>query len=110
MLRLNSALALVLALGFAACAPRPTETASAEHPAVADDHPGKAAYEQWCASCHDDNERSGAPTLAALHQLNRSTVKYALEYGYMSQEAKKVPKEELAQLIDWIPSADSTND
>lgn len=105
------ALASVFALGVGACAPRPGEVAGGEHAAVAgEEHPGKAAYDTWCSSCHDNGERSGAPTLAALHTLNRATVKYALELGYMSQEAKKVPKEELAHLIDWIPSSEGTSD
>jgi mono/diheme cytochrome c family protein len=53
MLRLNSALALLVALGLAACAPRTTETVTAEHPAIPDDqHPGKQVFGEWCASCH----------------------------------------------------------
>jgi polyvinyl alcohol dehydrogenase (cytochrome) len=105
-------LALLVALGLAACAPRTVETATAEHPTIPDDqHPGKQVFGEWCASCHENNnQQTGAPTLAALRTLNRSTVKYTLELGYMQQEAKNVPKEELAQLIDWLPSADSTND
>jgi polyvinyl alcohol dehydrogenase (cytochrome) len=105
------ALAGVFALGLGACAPREGAIAGAEHAAVDDSkHPGKAVYEQWCASCHDNNEQSGAPTLAALRTLNRSTVKYALELGYMREQAKMVPKEELAQVIDWLPSANATSD
>lgn len=105
------ALASVLALGAAACAPRPGEAAGAEHAAVDDSgHPGKAAYDQWCASCHESTEQSGAPTLAAIRTLNRSTVKYTLELGYMREQSKNVPKDELAQLIEWLPSADGTND
>ena len=42
--------------------------------------------------------------------LNRATVKYALELGYMKIQAKDVPKDDLAQLIDWLPSAEGTND
>jgi polyvinyl alcohol dehydrogenase (cytochrome) len=104
------ALAAAFALGASACAPRPGEAAGSEHAALGADHPGKAVYEQWCASCHDNGAQSGAPSLAAIRTLNRSTVQYALEYGYMSQQAKNVPKEELAQLIDWIPSASGEND
>ena len=105
------ALAALLALGLPGCAPRTSEAATSGHAAVSDaDHPGRQVYGEWCASCHDNTEQSGAPSLEAIRQLNRATVKYALELGYMSQEAKNVPKEELAQLIDWIPSAESTND
>lgn len=106
-------LAIAIGLGASACAPRPGEVA--EHTAhgpgeAAAEHPGKAVYEQWCASCHDDGGRSGAPSLAAIRELNRATVKYALELGYMKIQAKDVPKDDLAQLVDWIPSAEGTND
>lgn len=105
------ALAAVIACAASACAPRAGETtaehASAEMPA---EHPGQAVYQQWCSSCHDDGGRSGAPSLAAIRQLNRATVKYALELGYMKIQAKDVPKDDLAQLINWLPSAEGTND
>src|SRR5688572_24915731 len=106
------ALGATLALCLSACAPRPGEEASvAEHAAVSDaTHPGQQVYAEWCASCHDNTEQSGAPSLEAIRQLNRATVRYALEFGYMSQQAKNVPKEELERLIDWIPSAEGTND
>ncbi len=102
--------ALAAAIMLAACAPRPGE-GGGEHAALSDaEHPGKAVYDQWCSSCHDDGQRSGAPSLEAIRQLNRATVKYALELGYMKIQSKDVPKADLAQLIDWLPSADSTND
>lgn len=104
------ALAAAIALGASACAPRPDEAANLEHADAGAEHPGKAVYEQWCASCHDNGQQSGAPTLAAIRTLNRATVKYALELGYMKIQAKDVPKEELAELIDWLPSSEGTND
>jgi polyvinyl alcohol dehydrogenase (cytochrome) len=105
------ALAAAIALGASACAPRPGETTGGEHAALdGAEHPGKAVYDQWCASCHDNGQQSGAPTLDAIRTLNRATVKYALELGYMKIQAKNVPKDELAQLIDWLPSAEGTND
>jgi polyvinyl alcohol dehydrogenase (cytochrome) len=105
------ALAGAFGLGLVGCAPRPEAKAADAHTATNDaQHPGRAVYQQWCASCHDAGEQSGAPSLAALRTLNRATVKYALEYGYMSQQAKNVPKDELAQLVDWMPSAEGTSD
>lgn len=103
------ALAAAIALGAGGCAPR-TGEASSEHAEAGAEHPGKAVYDQWCASCHDDGGKSGAPSFEAIRTLNRATVKYALELGYMKIQAKNVPKDELAQLIDWLPSADGTND
>jgi polyvinyl alcohol dehydrogenase (cytochrome) len=109
------ALAAALALGASACAPRPDDGAAsaeaAKFAAVNDEkHPGKQVYGEWCASCHDDGARSGAPSLEAIRTLNRATVEYTLTLGYMSQQAKDVPKEELAQLIDWIPRNGASND
>jgi len=103
------ALAAAIAFGASGCAPRPGEAVS-EHADATAEHPGKAVYDQWCASCHDDGGKSGAPSFEAIRTLNRATVKYALELGYMKIQAKNVPKDELAQLIDWLPSADGTND
>lgn len=107
------ALALALAIGLfaAGCAPRPGEVAVAEHGAeAAGEHPGKSVYDQWCASCHNNGGQSGAPSLEAIRQLNRATVKYALELGYMKIQAKDVPADDLAQLIDWMPASEGTND
>lgn len=104
----RSLIAVALVALVAACARRPE---TSEHAAIADaDHPGKAAYDQHCASCHDNGAASGAPSLEAIRDLNRATVRYALELGYMKQQAKNVPKEELAQLIDWIPRNEGSAD
>ncbi len=105
------ALAATTALCLSACAPRPGEAATTEHAALTDaDHPGAQVYGEWCASCHDNGGQSGAPSLEAIRTLNPATVRYALELGYMKMQAQNVPKEELAQLIDWLPSAEGTND
>lgn len=104
------ALAAILACAASACAPRPGETGAEHASAESGEHPGAAVYQQWCASCHDTGQQSGAPSLAALRQLNRATVKYALELGYMKIQAKDVPQDELAQLIDWLPASESDND
>ena len=104
------ALATAIALGATGCAPKPGEAAGGEHAALAAEHPGKAVYDQWCASCHDDGQQSGAPSLEAIRTLNRATVKYALELGYMKLQAKDVPKDELAQLVEWLPVSEGSND
>lgn len=80
---------------------------SGEHTAAEGaEHPGKAVYDQWCASCHDNGQTSGAPSLAAIRTLNRATVKDALELGYMKLQAQDVPKKELAELINWLPESE----
>ena len=104
------ALAALVACAISACAPRPDEVAAEHASAEAVEHPGEAVYQQWCASCHDSGQQSGAPSLAAIRQLNRATVKYALELGYMKIQAQDVPKEELAQLINWLPTSEENND
>ena len=104
------ALAALVACAISACAPRPDEVTAEHASAEAVEHPGEAVYQQWCASCHDSGQQSGAPSLAAIRQLNRATVKYALELGYMKIQAQDVPKEELAQLINWLPTSEGNND
>jgi polyvinyl alcohol dehydrogenase (cytochrome) len=105
------ALATAIALGASGCAPRPGETAGGEHAALeGGEHPGKAVYDQWCASCHDNGGQSGAPSFEAIRTLPRATVKYALELGYMKIQAKDVPKPELAQLIEWLPESEGSVD
>ncbi len=106
------ALAAAIAMGASACAPRAGEVAGGEHASAeaGGEHPGKAVYDQWCASCHDDGGQSGAPSFEALRTLPRPTVKYALELGYMKIQAKDVPKDELAQLISWLPKDEGSVD
>ena len=106
------ALAAAIAMGASACAPRAGEVAGGEHASAeaGGEHPGKAVYDQWCASCHDDGGQSGAPSFEALRTLPRATVKYALELGYMKIQAKDVPKDELAQLISWLPKDEGSVD
>jgi polyvinyl alcohol dehydrogenase (cytochrome) len=106
------ALAAAIALGASACAPRAGEAVGGEHASAeaGAEHPGKAVYDQWCASCHDNGGQSGAPSFEALRTLPRATVKYALELGYMKIQAKDVPKPELAQLIEWLPKDEGSVD
>jgi polyvinyl alcohol dehydrogenase (cytochrome) len=93
-----------LALVLSACAPRPEAAGRAVRTAEQDaNHPGKRVFEENCASCHDNPEQSRAPGTASIRELNRSTVKYALELGYMQQQARNLTPEERAELIDWLP-------
>ncbi len=97
-------LALALPVSVSGCAPRPEGAGRAVRTAEQDAaHPGKRVYQENCASCHDNPEQSRAPSFASIRELNRSTAKYALELGYMQQQAKNLSIEERAQLIDWLP-------
>ena len=104
------ALAIAMSAVASSCAPRPGEISSTDHAADTGPHPGEAVYQQWCASCHDNGGQSGAPSFEAIRTLNRATVKYALELGYMKIQAKDVPADDLAQLIDWLPKSEGSND
>jgi polyvinyl alcohol dehydrogenase (cytochrome) len=73
-------------------------------------HPGEAVYYQWCASCHDNSDNTGAPSLQALRQLNEPTVRYALTDGYMRRQAARIPPAQLEQLIGYISDDAPDND
>lgn len=95
----------------AACAPRPDPASLASAAAASDaDHPGKAVYAEWCASCHDGGSDTAAPSLEAVRELNQATIRYALELGYMRYQSRDVPKDDLEQLIDWLPRNEAAND
>lgn len=67
-----------------------------------DNHPGKAVYEANCAFCHEE-EGGDAPSTDAIRRLSKANIKYTVELGYMRQYAKAIPKDQLAQLVDWMP-------
>jgi polyvinyl alcohol dehydrogenase (cytochrome) len=107
----GAAAAALLCFGAASCAPPPVETHEARLTAAEDAaHPGRAVYEQNCASCHDNTERSGAPTLESIRTLNTATVRYALELGYMQQQASHLTPEQREQVIDWLPASEGNDD
>ncbi|MBI1339142.1 PQQ-binding-like beta-propeller repeat protein [bacterium] len=131
---LASVLARVLAGALAcammvACAPRPGdpaalaggaghgaghgEAASAGAILVSDaeaDAAGRAVYDSWCASCHDNAEDSRAVSLESLRRLNEATIRYTLVYGYMKYQSRDVPKDDLERLIKWLPENEEVND
>lgn len=104
--------ALACLTAIAACTPRPEETglSAEERAAIDENHPGRQIYGEYCAQCHDNNNEAGAPTLESLRTLNSGTIRYALELGYMKYEARNVPKDDLEQLIQWLPRNESNND
>ncbi|MBC7984496.1 MAG: PQQ-binding-like beta-propeller repeat protein, partial [Candidatus Obscuribacterales bacterium] len=65
-------------------------------------HAGRAVYERACGACHDNPEASRAPARATLRDLNRSSVEYAINVGYMKMQAKDLTPAERTQLLDWL--------
>jgi polyvinyl alcohol dehydrogenase (cytochrome) len=65
-------------------------------------HPGRAVYERACGACHNNPEGSRAPSLATLRNLNRSTVEYAINIGYMKIQAQGLKTDERTQMLDWL--------
>ena len=93
---LSAASALVLTAMGAAIASAQQQRPSDEN------HPGKAVYETYCAFCHQE-EDGDAPATESIRRLSKANIKYTVELGYMRQYAKPIPKDELAQLVDWLP-------
>jgi polyvinyl alcohol dehydrogenase (cytochrome) len=75
----------------------------AQAPGAAADanNPGRVAYQAHCAGCHDSG--GDAPATASVRRLSRADIKYTLELGYMREIAKDVPREQVQQIIDWLP-------
>jgi polyvinyl alcohol dehydrogenase (cytochrome) len=74
------------------------------------EHPGRAVYAQSCGACHDNPEATRAPPLASLRIMNRGTVDYAINVGYMKTQAQHLSPAERTQLLDWLAleQADAT--
>ncbi len=77
----------VLAVGVAAC----VAVASA---ARAADHPGKAAFDQYCASCHGTAADGTGPVAAEMKVAPPDLRKLGQKYG------TPLPKPKLSELID----------
>jgi len=71
-------------------------------------HLGRNIFAAHCAACHGNSEAARAPTLERLRQLNRSTIEYAINIGYMKLQAKNLNAEERVQLVEWL-SLDQTD-
>ena len=94
--RRSAGMAFALAIGVVSSAPGVRAQASA-----AADPPGMTAFRNHCSGCHSG--QGDAPSTEALRRLSRADIKYNLEFGYMAQIAKGVPRDELAGIIDWLP-------
>jgi polyvinyl alcohol dehydrogenase (cytochrome) len=78
--------------------------AQAPNPAGDQDaaHPGRAVYDRACAACHNNPQATRAPALASVRAMNRSTVEYAINIGYMKIQAKDLNAAERVQLVEWL--------
>jgi polyvinyl alcohol dehydrogenase (cytochrome) len=77
-------------------------TAKAVTPEEDAAHPGKAVYDRSCGACHNNPEATRAPALASLRALNKATVEYAINIGYMKIQAQGLSTDERKQVIDWL--------
>ena len=96
-------MAIVAACGFAFT---PLAFAQSSAAQINDtNHPGRAVYDRACAGCHNNPQATRARALASLRTLNRATVEYAINVGYMKIQAMGLNPNEKAQLVDWLAFA-----
>jgi polyvinyl alcohol dehydrogenase (cytochrome) len=91
-----------LALFIVAFMPLTVFSQGSPAPSQDEVHAGRAVYERACGACHNNPESTRAPALATLRNMNRSTVAYAINIGYMKIQAKDLAAEDRQQLLDWL--------
>ena len=67
-----------------------------------DAHPGAAIYGQNCGVCHNNGEQLRAPSLANLHQLPASQIRFALTEGVMKAQGAGLSAEQKEQVVAWL--------
>ena len=65
-------------------------------------HPGRAVYEQNCATCHGNPEVPRAHAFAVLRMMNAEALGFALTEGLMSAQGSTLSSEETSQLIGYL--------
>ncbi|MDC0598767.1 PQQ-binding-like beta-propeller repeat protein [Gammaproteobacteria bacterium] len=65
-------------------------------------HPGRAVYEQFCASCHNFPEQTRSPGLAALQEMSFRNIGYALTDGKMKEQAAALSAEQRDALMGYL--------
>jgi polyvinyl alcohol dehydrogenase (cytochrome) len=83
---------------------------AAAQAAGAADHAGKAAYEQYCAACHNQPDVTRAPALSALQQMSAQSLRFSLTEGIMRQQGSAVPRDQFEQLIGYLAPPDTSGD
>lgn len=81
--------------------------AQAQAPAA---HPGRAVYDKFCGSCHNNAEAMRAPTLAALQGMSEPVLHASLTTGKMAQQGAAVPPAEMVQLLDYLAAKAPADD
>ncbi|MGQ9426325.1 outer membrane protein assembly factor BamB family protein [Gilvimarinus sp. F26214L] len=71
---------------------------------------GKAAYDQFCAACHNNPSETRAPSIDNLKQMSAQSLRFALTEGVMRAQGSAVPAEKLNELIDWLAVPVSEDD
>jgi len=69
---------------------------------AAEEHPGKALYEQHCAACHDKPELSRAVPLAQLRTMRLGNLFFAMTEGKMKAQSAMLDEAQRGQLVDYI--------
>lgn len=77
-----------------------TYVASAAH--AQDEHPGKAVYQKFCASCHDKPDVTNSPSFDTLRQMTAGTVTTALTNGKMRPQGEMLTLEEKSDLVGYL--------
>ena len=91
--------------------PVTADSALARAPAAMETpHPGKAVYEQNCASCHDHPEATRSPALNALKAMRYQTILYALNEGKMKVQSSALSGTQRAAVIDYLAGREATSD
>lgn len=65
-------------------------------------HPGKAVYDQHCASCHDNPEASRSRSFDTLQRMIPALIAHAINDGRMKEQAKHLSPAERQDLIDFF--------
>src|ERR1700692_3122005 len=89
----------VVASGLALIVAARAVTLAQNEPAPAGQ--GEALYRAHCASCHDGLAQR-APARAALEQMTRSNILFAITKGDMKQQAASLTATEKVALADYL--------
>lgn len=74
---------------------------------VAQSHPaGSAIFNQQCAACHRDTQRTLAPSIAALSQMSRSYILRTLETGKMESVGRQLTRSQRMAVAEFLSASE----